>query len=320
MDVTRRMAGRFPGFSLRLTRWGGLYLVALLILGAAAVNTGNNALMMLFGIGLGTYVVAGTWSRQVLGRTEVHLEPPGDLHAGSAVPATVRLRTRTRIFPAAGLAVVDGEGKVVLFEPWIAAGGEVRRTVTLEPPCRGRWAVGPWRLEVLLPLGFFLKSKVVLGDAGLLVYPRLLRRQPLALGAGGREEGWARRGRGREGEARQLRPFREGDERRQLHWKQTARQQRPIVVERERPVPRPRVVAVDLELDDPEDPAQRELFEERVSRAATEVVDLLGEGVPVGLRLGRHAVPPVSGPGARRRLLAPLALVQPVARGGGGAR
>ncbi len=313
------MAVRFPGFSLRLTRWGGVYLAGLLVLGAAAVNTGNNALMMLFGIGLGTYVVSGTWSRQVLGRTEVFLEPPAGLYAGAAVPAVVRLRCRTRIFPGVGLTVVDGEGRVVLFEPWLAAGGEVRRTVILEPPCRGRWAVGPWRLEVLLPLGFFLKSKVVLGDAGLLVYPRLLERRPLALATGGREDGWARRGRGREGEAMQLRPFREGDDRRQLHWKQTARQQRPIVVERERPVPRPRLVEVELELDDPEDPAQRELFEERVSRAATEVVALLREGVPVGLRLGRRTVPPVSGPRARRRLLAPLALVQPVARGGEGA-
>ncbi len=314
------MAVRFPGFSLRLTRWGGLYLLGLLVLGAAAVNTGNNALMMLFGMGLGSYVVSGTWSRQVLGRTELVLEPPGDLHAGVPVPAVVRIRNGSRIFPGAGLTVVDGEGEVVLFEPWLAAGGEVRRTVTLSPPRRGRWPVGPWRLEVLLPLGFFLKSKVVLEDAGLLVYPRLGERRPLALAGGGREAGRDRARRGREGEAVQLRPFREGDERRQLHWKQTARQQRPIVVERERPVPRPRMVSLELELDDPEDPAQRERFEERVSRAATEVVALLAEGLPVGLRLGSRTVTPVSGPRARALLLAPLALMQPVARGGGGGR
>ena len=39
-------------------------------------------------------------------------------------------------------------------------------------------------------------------------------------------------GRGREGEITQLREYRDGDELRQVHWKQTARQQRLIAVDR----------------------------------------------------------------------------------------
>ena len=36
-------ADAFPGFRLRLTRWGVAYLFASVVLGLAAVNTGNNA-------------------------------------------------------------------------------------------------------------------------------------------------------------------------------------------------------------------------------------------------------------------------------------
>jgi len=51
----------FPGFQLRLTRWGAIFLLAVLVLGFAAVNTGNNALMGLLGLALASYVVSGLW-------------------------------------------------------------------------------------------------------------------------------------------------------------------------------------------------------------------------------------------------------------------
>ncbi|MEJ2582569.1 MAG: hypothetical protein P8127_13185, partial [Acidobacteriota bacterium] len=74
-------ANSFPGFRLRLTKWGAAFLVACVILGLAAVNTGNNSLMALLGLALGSYVVSGTWSRQVLGAIEAKLFLPPDIHA-----------------------------------------------------------------------------------------------------------------------------------------------------------------------------------------------------------------------------------------------
>ena len=67
-------ADAFPGFRLRLTGWGVAYLIASVVLGLAAVNTGNNALMALLGLALGSYVVSGTWSRQVLAAIEASVE------------------------------------------------------------------------------------------------------------------------------------------------------------------------------------------------------------------------------------------------------
>ena len=79
----------FPGFRLRMTRWGVGYLVACLVLGLAAVNTGNNALMAILGLALGSYVISGLWSRQVLGSIGVRVRLPKEVFAGR--PAVVEV-------------------------------------------------------------------------------------------------------------------------------------------------------------------------------------------------------------------------------------
>ena len=104
-------ANAFPGFRLRLTRWGVVYLVAAVVLGLAAVNTGNNALMALLGLGLGSYVISGTWSRQVLATVEATVDLPTEIYAGRPAVVDVELRNTSGIFPAYGLVVRDLDGR-----------------------------------------------------------------------------------------------------------------------------------------------------------------------------------------------------------------
>jgi len=308
----------FPGFQLRLTRWGAIFLLAVLVLGFAAVNTGNNALMGLLGLALASYVVSGLWSRQVLGGAEVRvIALPHDVFAGRPAIVEVELANRSRLFPAYGLALRDGGGRRLLVEPLLAAGGRRRRSLELEFTERGWTELGPWTLEVLLPLGFFLKSKRLALERRILVYPRLLPSSSVAPGAaGGSRSSEAFDDRGREGDVVQLRPYRDGDDTRQMHWKQTARQQRPIVVDRQRRAARPVLFVVDPRLSDPADPALRARFETMICEVATGVVRRLERGEPVGLVVGRTVVPPMPSSRHLGRLLRPLAEVEPQAADG----
>jgi len=303
----------FPGFRLKLTRWGAVFLVAMLVLGFAAVNTGNNALVALLGLGLASYVVSGIWSRQVLGRTEVRATLPTEVFAGRPAVMDVELRNGSRLFSAYGLVLRDRRGRQLLVERVLAPGASRRRSVEIEFDRRGWTEVGPWTVDVLMPLGFFIKSKSVLDRRRLLVYPRLLP----ASSAAPRDRGGGRRSerfenRGREGDVVQLRGYREGDDVRQMHWKQTARQQQPIVVDRQRRAASPVFFVVDPRLSDPLDPELRNRFEGLVSEVATGVVRRLERGQEVGLVVGRDVVPPVRSPRRMARLLRPLAEVQPV--------
>jgi len=305
------MRATFPGFRLRLTRWGGLYLIGMLLLALAAANTGNNALVMLLGLVMGSFVLSGAWSQQVLGKVRVSVGLPREAYAGSAALVDVALENGSRLFPAYGLVIRDGDGAPLLFEPFLATNSGSQHAAEVRFPSRGWHTVGPFGLEVTLPLGFFLKGKRV-GKAGqILVYPHLL--------SGSRESLHAREGgdrldasgaRGREGEIHQLRAFRDGDEKRQIHWKQSARQQRLIAVDREVPVSEPLYVVLDPRSPEPDDPEIRESFELLVSRAATIVVGRLRRGLPVGLVIGDQVFEPTARVDRIGALLRPLAEVE----------
>ncbi len=299
---------RFPGFRLRLTRWGTVFLVAMLLVGVAAVNTGNNALMALLGLALGS----GTWSRQVLAGVTVNLRPPRELFAGRPTTLEAEVRNRCRLFPAYGLLVREPGGRALLLDALLAPGGTSRHALDWTFDRRGWHELATWRLEVLLPLGFFVKSKQLAGSGRVLVYPRLLHAAAVAGTLGGGKSSVASFAhRGREGDVSQLRDFRQGDERRQIHWKQTARQQRMIVVERQRQAETPVFLVLDPRLADPDEEASRERFEQLVSLVATAVVEYLRAGQAVGLVVGRSVAGPVSSLGMAGLLLRPLAEVEP---------
>ena len=111
---------------------------------------------------------------------------------------------------------------------------------------------------------------------------------------------------------------RDGDEQRSMHWKQTARQQTPIVVERQRAREKPVFYVLDPRLDDIDDQAQRDRLERLVSDIATGVVRSLREGVPVGLVVGAAVVAPVRSFRRAPALLRPLAEVEAQPPGGEG--
>jgi uncharacterized protein (DUF58 family) len=286
--------------------------VASIVLGLAAVNTGNNALMALLGLVLGSYVVSGTWSRQVLAAVEATVDLPSEMYADRPVIVDVELTNTSGHFPAYGLVIRDAAGRSVFREFFLATGQRRRHSVEVVFPNRGWQELGPWRLEVLLPLGFFLKSKILVAGRQLLVYPRLLSSSDASLRrGGGRRAPDALESRGREGDVTQLRDFQEGDELRAIHWKQTARQQHLVVVERQRATENPVFYVVDPRLEDPTDPHQLERFEHLVSEVATGVVQRLREGIRVGLVVGSLVVPPVRSVRRAPMLLRPLAEVEP---------
>jgi uncharacterized protein (DUF58 family) len=306
----KKLVASFPGFRLKLTRWGTVFLISIGVLILAAANTGNNSLVMLLGLGLGCYAVSGAWSRQVLGKVIVRARPPREAFAGQPVSIEVELENSCRMLPAYGLVLRDSDGKLLHVEQALPAGTSRRCRVELVFEDRGWHKIGPWRLEVLLPLGFFLKSKEVVGYETALVYPRLVA-SPAAVSGGESEQAAETfKNRGREGEVTSLRAYHEGDELRQIHWKQTARQAQLVVTDRQHQTRRSGYVVVDPRVDAPDDPQVHAWFEQVVSRAASTVVRRIRRSESVGLILGGKVIPPVDLLSQVGLLLRPLALVQ----------
>jgi uncharacterized protein (DUF58 family) len=116
-------------------------------------------------------------------------------------------------------------------------GGRSHRTLSYEvsPPARGKVTFGDLFLRVKGPLGLLLRSSRYAATEEIKVYPNLapLQYQDLATYRrtsrqwGIRTASW--RGEGREFES--LREYIEGDDPRKIHWKASARRDRPIVQE-----------------------------------------------------------------------------------------
>jgi uncharacterized protein (DUF58 family) len=307
---------RFPGFSLRPARAFWVFLLAAPVLSLAALNTGNNALYLLLALALGAFVASGALSRHTLSHLQATVLPPGEIYAGAPVTLAVEVSSDSGWLPAVGVVVrlrgMPGQAAV----PTVPPGGCATAHLVTVFDSRGRQGLPELQVDVRLPLGFFTKSVRWEQPLEVLVYPRrFIGAAARFAGVGAAEVTATRGGVVRGGEVEQLREFRAGDDRRDVHWKQTARQQRLIVVERrERALPA-RFLVLDRQIAQSQDGTLLLRFEDLVSEVATAAVNRLQRGEAVGLVIGGSVTPPLPGRRQAGRLLEQLALVQAVGPG-----
>ncbi len=89
-----------------LTREGVVYLVLVVIIGIAGLNTGNNLLFIVVSAMLGAILVSGVASAGVLRRLELELGLPQHVFAGRALMARLTLRNARRHLPSFSISVV----------------------------------------------------------------------------------------------------------------------------------------------------------------------------------------------------------------------
>ena len=309
--VASRFQSSFPGFTLHATRGFWIFVVAVPVLGVAALNTGNNSLYLLLALTLGAFVASGALSRHALKHVRVTASPPAEAFAGAPVRLELELSNDSPWLPAAGVVcrLVGMPGHTVA--PTVPPRGTARAQLTTVFPRRGRHPLPAVRVEVRLPLPFFVKASRLVQAGEVLVYPRRIAGASPRWSGLAQQEVEARRGDGRRrGEVEQLREYHPGDDRRDIHWKQTARQQRTIVMERREKTLPSRFLVLDRQLPRRDDPVLLERFEDLVSEVASAAVQQVRRGGAVGLIVGGIVTPPATGARHARRLLEQLALVQ----------
>jgi len=315
-EPTSPFARRFPGFTLRPTGAFWTFLVAVPVLGLAALNTGNNALYLMLSLAMGAFVASGAFSRHTLSRVRVRLSAPPEVFAGAPVALRLVVSNLSFWLPAATVVCrLEGmPGHAVV--GWVPPRGSVEASMPTVFRRRGRRALPTVVVEVRLPLNFFVKAVRWKQHGEVLVYPRRVRVGAIRWARLSRRETVTSRERGRRGgEVDQLREFRPGDDTRDIHWKQTARQQRTIVMERRELAVPVRYLVLDRQLSRRDSALLRERFEDLVSEVFSSAFAELRRGQPVGLVVGGAVTRPGTGPGHARRLFEQLALVEPVGPG-----
>jgi len=273
--------------------------VLTLLLGFAAVNTGNNLLYLLVSAQLGFMAVSGLLGRYNLAGLSVEVLPPAELYAGVETLATVCLNNRKR-FPGCLISVVVDD-RAVLF-PLVPGKSTARLHLPLLFPARGRHELPPLAIRSPFPVSFFVRSFPIASppESALLVFPA--PKPCRAPGEGTpRSHGGARAmpRRGSDGDIERISDYR-GEPLKMIHWKLTARQGDLMVKEL---------------ADTASDPLLLDLrhlpgagIEERLRCACWLVLDCLRRQRPVGLLLPKGRIAPATGVRHRRQLLKELAL------------
>jgi len=225
---------------LRFTREGKFFIGITLGVGFAAINTANNLLYLLLGMLLALIVVSGVMSELSLRHLTVVRRLPLRAQVGRAHLVEIEVFNRKSKIPSYAIEVEDLRAgqpadKRCFFlkvSPRSAQVAAYRRT----PTRRGHDVHTGFRVATRFPFGLFEKSREIAAVGELVIYPAVdpVRLPPAAAHQGGTvgTEGMGSRGHG--DDFLGLRPMREGEDPRDVHWRKSAAVGQLVLRERAR--------------------------------------------------------------------------------------
>jgi Protein of unknown function DUF58 len=223
----------------KVTPEGVAYIIGIVVIGGAAVNTGNNLMFMVLACLLAGLLISGLLSRVVLGGVDVRLELPEHIFAQRTVLAIVELDNTKQIAPSFSVSLVSEDapkGKKnapaipaprildrAVYFPHIPHRQTVRQNVELTFPRRGIYRQDVLGLRTKFPFGFLQKTRRVKSSTEAVVYPQIEPTEEfyevLPLVSGELES--YQRGRGNDLYA--IRDYQFNDSARHVDWKASAR-------------------------------------------------------------------------------------------------
>lgn len=292
---------------VRLTKLGGGYLTFTMIVGFAALNTGNNSLYIALSFMFGALIFSGVASRNGLRSITVELDSLDDSWAGAETEGTLELRNRSRLWSVRDLIILAPELDHPVVVPIVPRRSTIEVAAVFRFHERGYARIRRLELYTRYPFGLFLKRRVVRTEADVIVFPKLLsagEARPRIPELGDLSS-HPLPGEGQEIYA--LRDYVPGDPVRHIHWKKSAGLGRWIIKQHAADATRSLHLNLDIYL-----PAgvPRNRFEELVSEAATVVRDAHASGTEVVLHLAEDEIRESAESGLRP-IFEALALVEP---------
>lgn len=301
--------------TLSFTKEGKRFIILLLLIGIAAINTGNNLLYLIVAMMLSLIIVSGIMSESTLRSVHIKRALPRHIFAGRTV--------------SCHWVVKNGKGAIPSFSLWIEEIGQVgwkadvgyyikipsMVSLSNNPPYifekRGRYRLEGFKVSTRFPFGLFIKARVEPAPLDVLVYPKVRAIEGKAW-KGAISGELPERMKGVGSQLYNLREYTFGDDSRAIHWRATAKTGRLITKEFEREGKRRVIISLDNTL--PLNPSKEALegFEETVEEAASLAYHFIKDGVSVGLKTREEDIPCKVGMEHLYRILRSLALVRPV--------
>lgn len=309
LDVLRRKRlgfWRALGRSNRLfprklvVTYEGKWIIAIaLLLGAAAVNTGNNLLYLVLSLAISVIAISGMLSELCLRDLELRRRYPAELQLGEATPLRLEVfndKKRAALHIEVG-EVVDDSSDVQVRDGYVLHLGPHetgQAFAAIRPLRRGPIATAGLQLTTAYPFGFARKSRLFDDQALFLALPGVTPTELPWRGALDRGATETSRKTGHGDAFAGLRDARPGDAQRDIYWKASARRQRLIVREWQAEANRLAVVQFGHVAPDAGD--QPVALDAACARVAGLCAALLAAGFAVGLQTLDGGVLPAADP------------------------
>ncbi len=307
---------RMPQFSrtLRFTKEGWRFVFVLLLIGVAAINTGNNLLYLVVATLLSLIIISGILSELTLQNLGVERRLPASVFKNSPVPVKVSVENRKRLIASYSFWVEELDTEALQCEPFYVIkldGGRKKDGIArYRFPKRGRLKLEGIEVATRFPFGFFVKKRRLPAPIELIVYPSIVAMRLPRLHNGTRHGTGSTTVRGVGDEIRGLEDYTLMDDAKHIHWKASARAGR--LVKKEFETEREKRVSIVFENRGRED----ELFEATVDRAATLVNHYLNHGYEVALQTITHTIAHGRGTPQLHRILGLLSEIGPAEESG----
>ncbi len=274
---------------IRLTWEGWFYLVVLCFILCGAIMREVNLLFVLAGMLAGPLVLSLRSVSIALRGVEIERTMPQGVCAGDPLMIDLELKnTRKRVgsFAVAVEELIERDEQTrdshVVYFPYVPAGKSRKQVYRGRLNRRGRYHLETFRLSTQFPFGLMRRTVSMGRPDSILIYPRLGRltrrwqeRQYEAFEGGRRQRQRYHRA---EGEYYGVREWRDGDSRRSIHWRSSARMGRLVVRQFEQPHTRDLALLVDLWKPPEATEEDDAKVEELVSFAATVVAEVCRQG------------------------------------------
>ncbi|MGI9189353.1 MAG: DUF58 domain-containing protein [Longimicrobiaceae bacterium] len=223
-----------PPRRLRFSRAGWIFVAVCLVLGVAAIATGNNLLFLLLGALLGMIAFSGWLSEAALRGIRIARTEPVGTVAGASAPLVYTLHNAKRRVPSYAVEVGEVGSDARTWTAVVPAGTSVVVRLDVRWERRGVYPLRGVTLGTSFPFGLFAKERDTPLAGEVVVWPRpaaAVSESPPTPRRAPRGAGELAGAAGARGEYRSLREFRAGDDPRDVHWRSTAR--RGVAVVRE---------------------------------------------------------------------------------------
>jgi uncharacterized protein (DUF58 family) len=232
--LAKRTPLRWLGYRMeyRITRDGWIYILGIVLVALAAINTGNNLLFLILACLIASILMSGILSSITLAGVELKLHLPEHIFAGQSVRASVELRNEKLTLPSFSLRVEAAKTKnrpaaamleTPIYFPYLPRQQAVKQSVPLLFLQRGVYRQEAFKILTRFPFGFLQKARRMDLATEALVYPAVAASSEFLEVLPGLQGAMESHAKGRGQDLYALRGYLPNDSARHVHWKASAR-------------------------------------------------------------------------------------------------